>query len=86
VFIGGRVITRINDKWRFVGRVDFGTGGSDLTWNIVGLFDYRFKDWESVFFGYKWMDYDYDNGKSGPKRYAYDALQQGSLADFNFYW
>ncbi len=84
VFIGGRVITWINDKWRFAGRADFGTGGSDLVWNGVGLFDYRFKDWGSVFVGYKSMDYDYDNGKSGPDRYAYDALQQGPLAGFNF--
>ena len=27
--------------------------------------DYRFNDWGSVFFGYKAMDYDYDNDKDG---------------------
>ena len=86
VFIGGRVQTRITDKWRFVGRADIGTGGSDLVWNVTGLFDYRFKDWGSLFVGYKWMDYDYDNGKSGSDRYAFDAMMEGPITGLNFYW
>ena len=85
-FVGGRVITRISDKWHFEGRGDIGTGGSDHVWNLAGFFDYRFKDWGSVFFGYKWMDYDYDNGKNGPDRYTYDARQQGPLAGLTIYW
>ena len=41
------------------------------------MFDYRFKPWGSAFVGYKWMDYNYDNGGRGLDRYAYDAMQQG---------
>jgi hypothetical protein len=32
------------------------------------------------------MDYDYDNGKSGRERYAYDARQSGVIAALNFYF
>ncbi len=75
----------INDGWSFVGRADYGFGGSDGTWHLNGYFDYRFRDWGSVFFGYRWMDFDYENG-SGSDRYVYDATQQGPLAGLNLYW
>ena len=47
---------------------------------------YRFRDWGSVFAGYKWMDYNYDNGENGLDRYAYDATQQGPLVGLNIHW
>lgn len=84
-FFGLRVFAHINDKWTFIGRGDIGAGGSDFVWNIAATFDYRFRDWGSVFFGYRWLDYDYDSG-SGKDRYAYDALQQGPLAGLSFHW
>jgi len=49
------------------------------------MFDYRFRDWGSVFLGYRWMDFDYSSG-SGINHYAYDATQQGPLAGLMFYW
>lgn len=87
-FVGGRTFTKLSDRWRFVGRADVGTGSGDTNtvWNLVGYFDYRFKDWGSMFFGYKWMDYNYDNGKKGADTYTYDATQQGPLAGINFHW
>ncbi len=84
-FAGVRIFTHISENWTFVGRGDIGAGGSDFVWNLVGMFDYQFKDWGSVFFGYRWLDYDYDSG-SGLDRYAYDALQQGPLAGLSFHW
>ena len=83
--IGGRVKSRLSENWRFVGRVDYGFGGSDGTWNLSGIFDYRFNNWGSVFVGYRWMDFDYSSG-SGRDRYEYDATQQGPLAGLNIYW
>ena len=85
-FVGGRVITRISDKWKFEGRGDVGAGGSDLVWNLAGFLDYRFKDWGSVFVGWKVMDYDYDNEDNGPDRYTYNARQRGPLAGLSLYW
>jgi len=85
-FIGGRVFTGFAEDWRFIGRADIGAGGSDLVWKLVGLLDYRFTNWGSVFFGYKVLDYDYDNELSGTDRYAYNATQQGPLVGISFYW
>ena len=85
-FAGGRVKAKLSENWQFIGRADIGTGGSKRVWNLVGMVDYRFKDWGSAFFGYKVMDYDYDNDKSGVNHYAYDAKQQGPLAGLNFHW
>lgn len=84
-FVGLRLYTNITENWTFVARGDIGAGGSDFVWNLIGMFDYRFKDWGSVFFGYKWLDYDYENG-SGMDRYGYNAMQQGPLAGLAFYW
>lgn len=84
-FAGLRIFTHISDSWTFIGRADIGGGGSDFVWNLVGMFDYQFKDWGSVFFGYRWLDYDYDSG-NGFDRYAYDATQQGPLAGLSFHW
>ena len=87
-FFGGRMSTKLSKNWTFIGRADFGIGPgkTNRMWNLNAMFDYRFKDWGSVFAGYKWMDYDYDNGENGFDRYAYDATQQGPLVGLNFYW
>ena len=84
-FAGLRVFTHISENWTFIGRGDIGAGGSDFVWNIAAMLDYQFKDWGSVFFGYRWLDYDYESG-SGIDRYAFDALQQGPLAGLKFSW
>jgi len=85
LFAGVRLWAPLSDKWSFIGRVDYGAGGSDGTWNLAGMFDYRFKEWGSVFMGYRWMDFDYESG-SGLDRYAYDATQQGPLAGLTLHW
>jgi hypothetical protein len=85
VFAGVRLHTHFTDKWTLVSRGDIGAGGSDLVWNVSFILDYQYKEWGSVFMGYRWLDYDYDNG-SGLDRYAYDATQQGPLAGFTFFW
>ncbi len=87
-FFGGRFSAQFSPQWTFNGRADFGVGSgeSNRIWNLFGTFDYRFNDWGSVFIGYKWMDYDYENDSKGLKNYAYDASQQGPLAGLKFYW
>jgi hypothetical protein len=87
-FFGGRMAGKLSQNWTFIGRADFGVGSGDTNriWNLVGMFDYRFRDWGSVFAGYKWMDYNYDNGELGLDRYAYNATQQGPLLGLNFHW
>ncbi len=85
-FIGTRNYTKLSEKWAFIGRADIGAGGSDMIWNVALMADYRVNEWCSVFIGYKWMDYDYDNGKTGADTYTYDVLQQGPLLGLNIHW
>jgi len=85
-FIGGRVRAPFGKSWHFVGRADIGAGDSDSVWNALAALDWRYAKWGSLMFGYRWLDYDYDNGKSGSDRYAYDALQYGVVGALNFYF
>ena len=86
-FAGVRLFYSLTDKWMFVGRSDYGYGDSDNTAvNATFFFDYQVNDWGSAFVGYKYLDYDYDNGRSGNNHYAYDATQEGPLAGFTVHW
>ena len=85
-FFGGRMAGKLSQNWTFIGRADVGAGDSDSVWNAVAAIDWRFSRVSSLLLGYRWMDYDYDNGKRGADRYAYDASQSGVLAAVNFYW
>ena len=87
-FFGGRVSVAMSENWSFMARTDYGLGSGDTNrqWNIDVMFDYRFKDWGSVFIGYKYLDYKYDDGRKGFDHYGYDATQQGPLVGLNFHW
>ena len=87
-FFGGRMSAELSKNWTFIGRADFGVGPgkTNRIWNLNAMFDYRFKEWGSVFAGYKWMDFDYENSDNGFDRYAYDATQQGPLVGLNIHW
>ncbi len=85
-FVGGRLVGQLSDNWRLIGRADVGTGDSDLVWNATATIDYRFNDRVSALFGYRWLDYDYDNGKAGPDRFTYDARYEGPIGAVVFYW
>ena len=87
-FVGGRMAAKMSKNWTFIARADYGLGSGDTNriWNLMGMFDYRFNDWGSVFVGYKYMDYDYDNGEKGIDHYAYDASQHGPLLGLNIHW
>jgi len=87
-FLGGRMSAALSENWTFIGRADYGVGSGDTNriWNLSAMFDYRFKNWGSAFFGYKYMNYDYDNGIRGLEHYAYDATQQGPLIGLAIHW
>jgi ABC-type amino acid transport substrate-binding protein len=84
-FIGGRYVRKINDKWSFLGRADIGAGDSDLVWNAVLAFDYRFTKLLSGFVGWKVLDYDVDRG-SGANTFKYDMNHSGPLFALAFHW
>jgi hypothetical protein len=87
-FFGGRMSAQLSENWTFIARADYGLGSGDSNsiFNLNAMFDYRFRNWGSAFIGYKYMSYDYDNGKNSFDRYAYDATQQGPLLGLTFHW
>lgn len=87
-FFGGRFSANFSENWSFIGRVDYGLGAgkTNRIWNLNAMLSYRFKHWGSVFAGYKWMDYNYENSAAGANHYAYDATQQGPLLGLNIHW
>ncbi len=84
-FFGGRYIRKIGNKWSFRGRADVGTGDSDLVWNAVLAFDYRFTRLLSGFAGWRVLDYDVDRG-SGANTFKYDMNHSGPLLALAFHW
>ena len=87
-FFGGRFSAQLSENWSFIGRVDYGLGAgkTNQIWNLNAMLAYQFKHWGSVFAGYKWMDYDYENSAKGLNHYAYDATQQGPLMGIAIHW
>ena len=83
--LGARYIWTIADKWSFMAKGDIGFGGSDLAWNLAGLFDYQPWKHVSLLFGYRYMSIDYDSG-SGASLFRYDVKMHGPLLGVNFVW
>lgn len=86
-FIGLRWQWNFAENWATKLRGDIGGFGvgSDLTWNLVGLVD--FKPWEhvSLFGGYRVLYQDYSSG-SGDNKFAYDATMHGPILGLNITW
>ncbi len=83
--LGARYIWTISDRWNFMARGDLGFGGSDLAWNLAGLFDYQPWKHVSLLFGYRYMSIDYDTG-SGADLFRYDVNMHGPLLGVNCVW
>ena len=84
--VGTRFFGKMSAEWTFIARTDVGYGGSDnKAFNAVAMFDYRFKKWGSVFFGYRYLNYDFDNDNA-EDTYALDAYQSGPLAGLMIHW
>lgn len=58
VGIKGRI--NLNDKWYMPYYADVGTGGSDLTWQVLAGIGYTFK-WGDMLLAYRYLDYDFDS-------------------------
>ena len=86
-FVGLRWNWNFAEKWATRLRGDVGGFGigSDLTWNAVGLLDY--KPWKHVGFfgGYRVLYQDYSTG-SGRHRFSFDAYMYGPVLGLNITW
>ncbi len=84
-FVGLRQTVSMTDNTSFTVRGDIGTGDSNFVWNLTLLVDYRFNKNVSLFGGYRFLDYDYDQG-AGPNRFAYDVTYEGPAIALRFDW
>ena len=82
-FVGLMWRPQMSDRWNFSGRFDIGAGGSDFVWNAAAIFDYRLGSHTALMFGYRHLDYDYEDSGAG---FAYDASQGGPLVALRFFW
>jgi hypothetical protein len=86
-YVGARWDWIFAEKWMTKLRGDIGGFGigSDLTYNLVGLVD--FKPWQhvSLFGGYRLLYQDYSTG-SGSSKFAFDATMQGPVLGLNITW
>ncbi len=86
-FVGGLMGIALTEKWTFLLRADaggFGIGdASDLTWNIITGFGYRFSDRAAVKFGYRFQGVDYETG-SGADRFGTDIDLDGPMVGVTF--
>ena len=75
-FIGLRGNWEINDKWSIGARGDVGGFGvgSDLTWAAQAAAKYQFGEKWSFKFGYRHMDFDYDDNG-----FVFDMAESGLL-------
>lgn len=86
-FGGFRVTTQLSQNWFLLARADLGYQDSNnKSGHAIAFVDYRFKQWGSVFGGYRYLNTEYDNRKTGPDGYAFDADQQGPIVGLSFYF
>lgn len=85
--LGLLINLELSSRWTMRLRSDLGYGGSDnSSLHASAVANYRFSDWGSGFFGYRFLSTDYDNGKSGADGYRFDADQQGVVLGLNVYF
>ncbi len=85
--VGLRYTGKLSERWSFRARADYGyEGGDNTALNGGAYFDYRFRDWGSAFFGYRYIDIDFDNGSSRFDQYSFDGDQQGPVLGLNLHF
>jgi len=84
-FVGARFATRLGEKWSFAGfGIVGGFGvGSDLLWSVNAGFAYSFTDTTSLLLGFRYIDFDYEDG-SGLDRFKFDVAQYGPAVGVRF--
>lgn len=86
-FGGFRFTTELSERWSFRARADYGYKDTDnKALHGMAFFDYRFRQWGSFFAGYRYLDVQYENGKSDVTQYGFDADQQGPILGLGLYF
>ena len=72
-------------NWSFTGAAQLGGFGvgADLVTILTGSFSYRFNDWSSIDIGYRYLDFDYEDG-DGLDRFKFDMKEHGPAVGWRF--
>jgi len=85
VFLGGRVIGDFTDRWHYKVHADVSAGGTDGTYNLLGVVGYTFGETGlfSLDLGYRYMSIELKNDVSGMGIDS-DLTMSGPLLGFIF--
>ena len=83
--IGAKFTSALSDKWSFGVQGDIGGFGvgSEFAWQAWAMFEYRFAKSSSLAFGWRHLDWDYEQG-SGITKFTYDAYLTGPVLGLRF--
>ena len=72
-------------NWSFTGSAQIGGFGvgADLVTILTGSFSYRFNNWSSIDIGYRYLDFDYEDG-DGLERFKFDMKEHGPAIGWRF--
>ena len=72
-------------NWSFTGAAQLGGFGvgSDLVTILTGSFSYRFNHWSSIDIGYRYLDFDYEDGDE-LDRFKFDMKEHGPAIGWRF--
>ena len=83
-FIGYRVHRKLKDNWSYTARGNIGAGGSDFSWNLELTLERELSNGNSLTFGYKLLDVDYDSISDGGLPFRLDATFHGIVLGYTF--
>ena len=82
-FGGGRVFYKLTDRWLVQARGDVGGMGSLLSWQAIGLVDYRANSRFTLRAGYRQLDVDFHDGG---KALVYDIGIGGPIVGLSIHF
>lgn len=84
--VGLRYRRPLSERWSFAGFGFVGGGvNADLTWSLNGQFDFAMTERTSLMLGYRYLDFDYEDGQ-GQNRFKFDMAEHGFAAGFSFHF
>ncbi|NQT70189.1 MAG: hypothetical protein HQ552_11475 [Desulfobacteraceae bacterium] len=84
-FGGARFARKLTEGISAHARADIGTGDSDVVWNIVLSMEWRYNAWGSIYAGYRWLNYDF-NELNGNDEFGINIRAEGPGVGLGFYW
>lgn len=82
--VKGRV--PLGSRAALLGRADVAGFGSNLTWNLEGDLAFHASQHWTIGAGWRYMDFDYDNGEDGIGFRQYQLAYNGPRVWFAYSW